>query len=122
MNTNELIAILERGLNNSDLHQEILAALSILREDKSASVSGLSEDSSANKNSILSTYRRRQKHLIQNGISLPGFDGTIASLSKCDSDQINLVIIKTGKTLASILLTPSRTVVGCYFGTDKRDE
>jgi len=115
-----MISILEGGLNNAELRQTILAVLALLQENGNASITEHQTGGTA-KGHILGIYRTRQKHLSKRGITLPGFDETVLSLSKCDSETINLVSIKVADKLIAIWLTPSMVLAGCFIGKDHRD-
>ena len=120
MNTNELIAMLEIGVKSTSLNQTVLSALSVIRESTDLSIN-FDERNSVNKNSLLATHRRRQKHLFEKQIVLPGLDESIESLSKCESERISLISVKSADKLIIIWLTPSKAVVGCIIGKDHRD-
>lgn len=118
MNKTELIAVLEASLDNGDLQQPVSSALSLIRGHDQVSIVDHGEKGSAGKDNILSTYRFRQKRLLTTGTVLLGFNETILSLANCHAQRINLIMVTVANKFIAIWLTPSKSVVGCFFGKE----
>jgi len=116
MNTLELTTALETALENADLRHAVSATISLIRKHNQIAIVAHGEKCAENKDSILSTYRLRQKHLAKTGATLLGFDGTIISLAKCHADRIFLVLVNVSDESIALWLDSSGSIVGCHFG------
>lgn len=116
MKKDELIKILEKSLRDADLHTIVSSTMALIRRAESILITDDGDKASADRESVLDTYRLRQKRLSKTGAVVEGFDETVASLQKRQCSRINVINVTIGERLITLLIEPPGAVVGCFLG------
>lgn len=111
----QLIETLKTSLDHPDLGRIVAAALTAISRASSLSISDDGDNGATDRQSLLGSYRLRQKHLARTGAKVDGFDETIASISKRKSLQVRFLVVAIDARGLVVLLEPPGVVVGCFF-------